>query len=675
VAAEQPDQAAEARLVAGLYAHAAGDLGLARELLAAGSNPDSALEDWRLYLLAETAIGGGEPEVAREAYARLIAGFPSSPLRPLASLESAELARRQRQPHLALALIGDARKAGLEGKMAGRLESLAWRIGRETANPAAQRQAARGLLMEAPLSSDAQEAARAFHAFSGGVDWDLLLSSDDSLRRARSLLDSESAEAALSTLDGMDPADRSFEWRLLKARALTDGRRGLEALALLEDAMPLAAEQQAALEWERALAAADAATARGGRENLSTPERRRLFAASHHHLANVVRSHADLQLSKEALRTLYEDYMEADLFDPALDALRALRRIDPEDGTGTAHLWERGWAEYQGGNLTGAVGVWSEMEDVYPSHRATQRARYWKGRALEELGHKERARGVYRDLVTSSDTSDFYLRQALSRLGVAPEADRGMLVAASSPGGPWPAGTRLQRAKLLTDLGLDELAQREMELAAGRANPRDLLALKALILCRTGERRSGLVLLREAYPALGGPYQASVPEEILRAYYPLEYTDDIRANARRTGLPPSLVAGIIRQESAFDPRATSPVGARGLMQLMPATAREVSGKVGLTYVPERLYAPEVSVHLGTTYFREVLNRFDGNVELALAGYNGGPNRIRRLWKEAGPHVQLDSFLENLGLDESRNYVKRILVLADSYRQLYPVLGS
>jgi soluble lytic murein transglycosylase len=68
----------------------------------------------------------------------------------------------------------------------------------------------------------------------------------------------------------------------------------------------------------------------------------------------------------------------------------------------------------------------------------------------------------------------------------------------------------------------------------------------------------------------------------------------------------------------------------------------------------------------------VLRGFDGNVELALAGYNGGPNRIRRLWREAEAQgAGLDDFLETLGIEESRNYVKRILVLADSYRQLYP----
>ena len=71
----------------------------------------------------------------------------------------------------------------------------------------------------------------------------------------------------------------------------------------------------------------------------------------------------------------------------------------------------------------------------------------------------------------------------------------------------------------------------------------------------------------------------------------------------------------------------------------------------------------------------MLDEFDGNVELALAGYNGGPYRIRRLWKEAGPDAELDDFVENLALDESRDYVKRILVLSDSYRQLYPELAG
>jgi len=108
---------------------------------------------------------------------------------------------------------------------------------------------------------------------------------------------------------------------------------------------------------------------------------------------------------------------------------------------------------------------------------------------------------------------------------------------------------------------------------------------------------------------------------------------------------------------------------------MPATARELAGRYGLSYSHDKLSDPDFNIRLGTTYFSHVLDMFDGNQELALAGYNGGPNRIQRLWKESGrPNVELADFVETLGLDESRNYVKRILVLADSYRQLYPSLG-
>ena len=183
------------------------------------------------------------------------------------------------------------------------------------------------------------------------------------------------------------------------------------------------------------------------------------------------------------------------------------------------------------------------------------------------------------------------------------------------------------------------------------------------------------MLLREAFPALGGPYQASVPAEVLLRLLPARLSATRSASApARPACRPHLVAGIIRQESAFDPRATSPVGARGLMQLMPETARELARKVGVAYAPERLYDPSSACGWAPPTSASCSSVFDGNVELALASYNGGPNRIQRLWTEKGPDAQLDRFLETLDLDESRNYVKRILVLADSYRQLYPSLG-
>ncbi len=661
VAAEHPEQAAQARVVAGLYAHESGDLEQAEKLLSTAAIPGGELEDWRLYLLAESAGRRGEYETARATYARLIADHPASPLRPAASLAAAQLAADHNQPQLALSLIEEARKGEVKGKLAEDLDQLAWKIARRLEDERAQRAAGLRILVEDPLSSAALQVVHTFRAPDGAVDWNRLLSPQDVLRRAQSFLDGDSSRAASLTLDQVPDEERTFQWHLLRARTLIRGGAGREALSLLGTLMPSDTGERAALEWERVLAMAEA----------GQPD------AASISLAKLVRSHTTLQLSADALRRLYKDFLNAGLFAPAEDTLRLLRRIDPMDQTGAAALWERGWKEYQGGNPAGAVSPWSVLGEIYPEDGDAQRGRYWQARALEDLGQGDKARGIYQRMVTSSDTSDFYNRQALTRLGetrpgeTAPAAPE---LLAQAPAGTWPPEPELRRAKLLSDLGLDQLASRAIELAAGRTNPRDAMALKGLILCRKGEQRTGIVLLREAYPALGGPYQASVPAEILFAYYPLTYGDEIRACARATGLPAPLIAGIIRQESAFDPRATSPVGARGLMQLMPETAREMSHKVGVPYAPDRLYDPANSVRLGAAYFRELMDDFHGNVELALASYNGGPNRIQRLWTKSGPNPRLDDFLETLNLDESRNYVKRILVLADSYRQLYPSLG-
>ena len=196
----------------------------------------------------------------------------------------------------------------------------------------------------------------------------------------------------------------------------------------------------------------------------------------------------------------------------------------------------------------------------------------------------------------------------------------------------------------------------------------------ALPISRKGERRESIRLLRSAFPALGGPHQAAVPEEALHLFYPVDFSQEIRREARRQDLPPAVVFGIVHQESAFDPAAVSRSGARGLMQVMPATGRELARKLSLPFSTEKLLEPAYSVRLGTTYFRQVLLMFDGNLELALAGYNSGPFRVKRLWRASGDGAEVDAFVEGLEPAEPRLYVKRILIASDSYRRLYPWSG-
>lgn len=664
VARRFPREADRVRILEGLYAYEADEPELAEEILSGISTPGGSLEDWRLYLLAESARDNGHDDAAAAALDRLIADCPESPLRARAYLEAAELAWKAGDERRTLELIDGARRHRIGGEEGIEIENLAWKLGKKLDDEQVRREAARRLLVQAPLTAGALDVADTFRAMDGSIDWNRVLSNGEVKRRARSFLDVERLTAAMDTLENVPAAERDVEWHLIKARALTEADRGRDALTLLGAVDARDPKERASLEWERALA-----TARAG-SGLGAAERRTLLMATHRHLEKAA-EHGTTQMTIEGLRRLYKDFQEAGLFQPAMSTLRILRRIDSRDTTGARELWEEGWEKYRRHDLAGAVTWWSELADIYPGHGDAQRGLYWKARALEKLDQPERSRQAYRELVASSDTTDFYRRRAMARLGVPPVSSE---IELARSAGPWQVDPLLERAKLLIDLGLDRLAEREMELVEKKANSRDLLALKAILMGHEGSPRAAIALLREAFPALGGPRQSTVPEEVLRAYYPLEYGDTIQAQARIHDLPAPLVAGIIRQESAFDPRATSPVGARGLMQLMPATAAETARRLDRPYPADGLYDPEFSIELGTAYLRQLLKSFDGNVELALAGYNGGPNRIRRLWEEAGPAAELDDFVENLGIDESRDYVKRILVLSDSYRQLYPSMG-
>ena len=670
LATSDPGQTSVAHTLIGLYAYQSGYAEVAIETLSDPRAADGELEDWRLYALADAALAREQLELAEESLVRLIGEHPDSPLLGRAYVEAAELAWKRRDAEGALSFLDEARRRELTRRVAGQADRLAWQIGRETGSLSVQRQAATRLLIYAPPLARELDVAVLFRDERGRIDsWEGVLTPAQVEQRARSWIELGDGGSAEATLDTVAAADRGLDWRLLMAEALTLQRRGRDALAALERTTPSSAAERAAVEWQKARATAELATARRGRANLSSAERLRMLRASQRHLENVVETGGDPELSIQALRQLYGYLAEEGLFDQAVAKLRLLRRLDPTDRTGAQNLWDRGWVAYQRGNPTGAIGYWTELEELYPDDREARRGRYWKARAFEDLRQERRAEDGYRRVLEESAAADFYYGRAAARLAGKPRPPHATAEVAAAP---WQIDPRLERSLRLVQLGLVSLARTEIQLIGDDqgVDQRDLMALSGVLRVQEGNPREAVKLLRGAYPQLGGPYQGDVPGPVLAAYYPFLYRDAIESNAERARLPPHLVAGIIRQESAFDPRAESWAGARGLMQLMPATAKEVAGKLGRPHNPSRLFDPDYSVLLGSTYFRETLDRFDGNVELALAGYNGGPNRIRRLWREAGPDPELDYFLESLKIQESQDYVKRILVLADSYRQLY-----
>lgn len=665
------DQSARANLVLGLYAHAMEEVDLAEQLLfEAGGEVASELEDWRLYTLADAAAANRHFPVAQAALSKLLGDYPGSPLRASARFKLAELAWLQGQAEEALASFdvlrhGATEQSGFDEETAERVERLRWEIVAAGRDETKRREVARQLLVERPLLASELGVVESFRHPDGSLEWAEFLGVEALIERAVSLVEVDLLDNARTTLQEVPAAQRNRRWRMVEADCLTRLHRGAEAIELLDGLPPT--PDSVELAWAKALAAHDASTTRRGRANLPSKQREVLRERAHGYLNEVANSN-DLELARRALVMIYEDLADDDRFDDVMRVLRRLREIAPDDTSGIEPLWRKGWREFTDRNYTGAIGYWTELADLYPEHRFARSGRYWSARAHEKLGDRARAEVLFGEIL-ASDTEDFYSRHARRRIATPSAAidDRPAVET-------WPTDPVLSHAEMLSDLGLDDLALREATLVAEVNNRRAYEALTARVLARKGDRRTSIGHVRRAFPRLGGPFQGSVPLDAWRLYYPLDYKEVILAAADKRDLPASLVLAIIRQESAFDARATSWAGARGLMQVMPATGRELARKLGLRYSKSRLHDPSFSVELGTTYFRQVLTMFDGNEELALAGYNSGPYRIKRLWREAGPGTEIDRFLEGLKSETPKNYVKRILVFSDSYSRLYPEAG-
>jgi soluble lytic murein transglycosylase len=190
-----------------------------------------------------------------------------------------------------------------------------------------------------------------------------------------------------------------------------------------------------------------------------------------------------------------------------------------------------------------------------------------------------------------------------------------------------------------------------------------------------GDNVSALLALAKSYP----DYSQMFPEEMTPAeweiFYPLTNWKDIKTWAVRRSLDPFKVAGLIRQESVFNPRARSSANAYGLMQLLLPTARQTARKYNPAFANmtvEQLYDPAVNIELGTAYMKDQLERY-GRVEYMSAAYNAGPGRMTQ-WRQTLP-AEIDEFVEAVPFRETRGYIQGIIRNTEQYRRLYDENGN
>ncbi len=286
------------------------------------------------------------------------------------------------------------------------------------------------------------------------------------------------------------------------------------------------------------------------------------------------------------------------------------------------------------------------------------RGAYWAGRAAEELGDKEQARQSY--LAAAESLTAYYGQLAAHRLG---RAEQVRFAAMPSPTGQETAAFEqrelVRAARLLGVLGRSDqakpLVMHLQELARTPAESR-LAADLAKDLNRDDVAHAVAKLARQR----GGV-------EMIDHLFPL------RRLPKGGPLEDPLILSVLRQESGFETDAVSPAGALGLMQLMPATARQVAKAIGVKYKKSRLTADaDYNIRLGRAYLDQLVRQYGGSYVLALAAYNAGPTRVAEWRARHGdprdPGVDVIDWVESIPLSETRNYVQRVMEGLQVYRQ-------
>lgn len=377
----------------------------------------------------------------------------------------------------------------------------------------------------------------------------------------------------------------------------------------------------------------------------------------------------DRQVTHEALRLLLLTRIERGLFEEAQPIARELADLPGDDEplrhgrllSGLLAFLSRSFDE-----SVARLTPLTRMEDA----PVRQAAVYWLGRAYQALGENAQA-GREFSRAASEWPNTFHGRlslAALNELGTTPPKP---LPVKTSPD-TQASVLALQRATLLTGAGLAELAERELAFQLAK-NPKDqqIALAYARNLASQAKHQAAAGAIARAYPDYllrGSAEDLGLLAELV---YPRRYLGILRAELARPGpalAPEALVLAQIRQESFFQPHAKSPAGAVGLMQLLPATARETARKMGLPAANIDLVNPAENIRLGVGLLRANLADFN-SVVLTLCAYNAGPTRAKT-WKQGFGSIEEAMQIEFIPLSETRDYVKNILSCAAMYQSLH-----
>jgi soluble lytic murein transglycosylase len=666
-----------ARMVRARIKLAAGDTAGASTLLDTNAfGEQTALGDYALLLRADALAKAGRRTEARAAYEQLARDYPRSLRAREAVLRNAELALQDNAAAAVPLLVKSLAEADDAGALL--LTAKAYQATGDNARALA---AYRRLYFFAPATPDAAEAARALTRMSSTL---APASAAEARTRADKLYDAKRySEAASAYGDAFTrfPADAETAAQLRRGIAAFNAGTGRlpEAVAAL-NAIPASAGE-ARVEALFYLVQAHAKSRQWEQARNAHAEMRRAFPA---HTYTKRALAAAGQIAKDAKN----NFEAANFYRAAVAAYPGASEVAQAQ-------FELAWTAHESRNYAESARLLLEHLASYADRNTDNRGRagYWAARDAERAGQFDRARTLYQAMLQRYDANWYgdLARQRLDALKrthpiagteyvpdeqVARAVVNLSTVSVAEETVTADANEALAKADQLNVVGLDEYALDEVNkvLESAPRSPRLNLA-KARIYRTRQQNLQAFLALQKSYP----DYSQMKPEELTRdewdVFYPLAHWETITREARARSIDPYRVAGLIRQESVFDPRASSHADAYGLMQLILDTAQRTARKYGIKRTVTKdvlLSDPQLNIQIGMGYLRDQLNTF-GRIEYVAAAYNAGPGRAVR-WRTELP-AEMDEWAEAVPFRETRGYVQGVVRNTLQYKRLYDEAGQ
>lgn len=400
------------------------------------------------------------------------------------------------------------------------------------------------------------------------------------------------------------------------------------------------------------------------------------------HLIEFVEKYSWSALADDALYDLGWVQENEKLYDKAIASYRRLTTQYTNSDRLPRAYWRIGWIQFRNERYANCIETFTTLMKGFPADSWAKAARFWIAKTYERQNRLKEAEAVYSEIVAAnhwyySGTAKKHLQRLQST--PADSAKQEILavprvrVAMDSPAWKNIGSKKTARVQQLMRFKLFEDALTELEGNIQRDNSNLRDNYYNLILCleklKKFQRAHGYADRLSRFQPLRGKNNA-IPIELYRLLYPLYYTDLLQKHTTKYEIDPLFVAAMIREESRYNADIVSRSGAIGLMQIMPANGPEFASRLKIPrFNTKMLYNPDINIQMGAWYMKSLMNQFDNNHALVAGAYNGGPGRMRR-WIKAKQMPDLDEFIEDIGIDQTRRHIKKVMDSYIIYQQLY-----